>query len=266
MSAAASVRGVASAVRAIALLTLLPACTKAPALDELDRFADANQRLAQATSVEECRAAASRYEELLERGGDNGAVLHALGNACFRAGSKGRAIAAWQRARLLHPRDPWLAANLVQARAGLPPQPTALTDELLFWRDDLSEREQAWALSISVALACVAFAVSRRSQRARIPARGLAWLTTFAALICAATFARTVQQTAFTRHAAIVVDPGAAPAVVRKGDADSFEPALTEPLADGVECLVVGERGDWRQIELPGGLSGWVPAQRLAIW
>jgi len=258
MSASRRLRFLAAALG----LALATGCRREADLAAVDLFAAANGELAQATTADDCRAAAARYEQLLVQGGENGAVLHALGNAWFRAGEKGRAIAAWRRALLHRPRDPGLRANLAQARVGLPPQESPLIDELLFWRDDMSYGEQAWLMTGGVALACLARLLARRGTRSGAVANRVAWSAGVVAAVATLAFARTVAEVEFTRHGAVA----AKELVVRKGDAESFEPALTEPLRDGTELRVVGERGGWLEVELAGGLSGWVEAARVVTW
>ena len=52
------------------------------------------------------------YEDLVKQGSSNGAVFYNLGNAYFRSGEKGKAMAAYLAARSLLPRDPDIKANL----------------------------------------------------------------------------------------------------------------------------------------------------------
>ncbi len=223
-------------------------------------FLQGNERLAQAQTADDCRAAAARFEAALESGGENGVVLQALGNAYGRAGEKGEAIAAWRRAQLHRPRDPLLAANLAQMRQGLPHEPTALIDELFFWRVSTSYGEQAAALLIAVLLACAAATAATFSPRHRGALRPFVGGATLLALLAAAGFARTVQVADLVRHGVVTRDE----VVARKGDGDNFEAAFTAPLGDGTECRILEERGDWRLIELPGGLRGWLRADCLA--
>ena len=61
-------------------------------------------------------AAAAGYEKLLATGGPRAAVYYNLGNCYQRLGQYGHAILAYERARLLTPRDPDLSANLALAR------------------------------------------------------------------------------------------------------------------------------------------------------
>ena len=60
------------------------------------------------------RESAALLESLLVDGFRNGAVYYNLGNAYFRAGEYGRSIAAYRKAKLYRPRDPYLDANLRQ--------------------------------------------------------------------------------------------------------------------------------------------------------
>ncbi|MBL8843901.1 MAG: BatD family protein [Planctomycetes bacterium] len=279
IDAAALARGVAAALarrnesrppRALALLLaaalqgallLAPSgCQRAVDGATLQRFVEGHELLAKATRPEEFRAAAARFEEALASGGDEGVVLQALGNAWFAAGSKGAAIVAWRRAEFHRPRDPLLAANLAQARVGLPSEPPALLDELLFWRALLGYGEQAALLLGAVAVACAAALLAQLRPRSRAVMRPLARAAALVALLAAIGFARTVAHLEWSGHAAIARDG----VVARKGDGESFEAALSAPLADGTECRIVEARHDWRLIELPGDLRGWVPADALA--
>src|SRR5580693_158050 len=63
---------------------------------------------------------AAFLEILLAGGYQNGAVYYNLGNAYFRAGEYGRAIAAFRKAKPYRPRDPYLEANLRHALSVAP--------------------------------------------------------------------------------------------------------------------------------------------------
>lgn len=60
--------------------------------------------------------AAAAYENILSIEGMNAAVLYNLGSAYHRLGQYGPAILAYERARLLTPRDPDLLSNLAITR------------------------------------------------------------------------------------------------------------------------------------------------------
>ena len=51
----------------------------------------------------------------------------------------------------------------------------------------------------------------------------------------------------------------------RKGDADTYEAAFTEPLHAGTEFVLVEDRGDWVQAELSDGRRCWLPARAVGL-
>src|SRR5206468_4104202 len=57
-------------------------------------------------------AAAAAYEQLIQSGQRSETLYFNLGDAWFKAGQLGRAIAAWRQAEFLSPRDPALRFNL----------------------------------------------------------------------------------------------------------------------------------------------------------
>lgn len=61
-------------------------------------------------------AAAAAYEDALEKSGPDAAVYYNLGNSYQKLKQYGPAILAYERARLLTPRDPDLSANLALVR------------------------------------------------------------------------------------------------------------------------------------------------------
>ena len=95
------------------------------------------------------RKSAALLESLLSDGFRNGAVYYNLGNAYFRAGEYGRSIAAYRKAKIYRPRDPYLEANLRQALSvapgRLPEPPLPWWRHVLFWDAWLSFPEKAYA-------------------------------------------------------------------------------------------------------------------------
>ena len=53
---------------------------------------------------------------------------------------------------------------------------------------------------------------------------------------------------------------------MRKGNAESYEPALTAPLDEGVEFELVERRGDWLLVRLSGGQEGWIPDRTTVVY
>jgi tetratricopeptide (TPR) repeat protein len=73
---------------------------------------DANRTFAEGHFAD----AAARYEAMIAHDGYSAPVLFDLGNAYLRADQPARAMLAYERARLLAPRDAAIATNLAEAR------------------------------------------------------------------------------------------------------------------------------------------------------
>jgi tetratricopeptide (TPR) repeat protein len=104
-------------IRCIALGVLVFAFFLNPAQAEtrpsfVERFYEANQ----AYKSDRFQEAVEGYLLLLKSGYENGHIYYNLGNAYFRLGDLGRAVLAFERARLLIPRDGDLSFNLSHAR------------------------------------------------------------------------------------------------------------------------------------------------------
>jgi hypothetical protein len=112
--------------------------------------------------------AASHYEALLEHEGYSAPVLFDLGNAYLRENQPARALLAYERARLLAPRDPALARNLAQAEAALGTEEHSSTAARL--ARNLTLDEWTWLAAAAFWLAVSATA------GAFVSSRGRAWL------------------------------------------------------------------------------------------
>jgi tetratricopeptide (TPR) repeat protein len=95
------------------LTMILPCLLFATALAAgSSRFDRANERFAAGDFAQ----AAELYQEVIDAEGPSAAALFNFGNCEQRLGKYGPAILAYERARLLTPRDPDLRANLALAR------------------------------------------------------------------------------------------------------------------------------------------------------
>jgi tetratricopeptide (TPR) repeat protein len=253
----------------LALLALLAlpfgavACTRRAPLDAVSAFEQANRTLLEAKSADDALRAVAQFETALARGGENGAVLHGLGNAWMKAGRKGEAIAAWRRALRYIPRDPYLRANLEQALGRrLADEERPLLRTLLFWQESLSYPEKGRALVTAMALTCALFLLTRLQPRTRALLRPAALALAAVTLLAALSFAVDVRDVDFTVHGAVTADD----TVARKGNAASFEPAFNEPLRAGAEFVVLERRGEWLRARVRDGLEGWLPSERTTTW
>src|SRR5262249_48670461 len=155
--------------------------------------------LLEAKSSDDALRAAADFETALTLGGENGAVLHGLGNAWMKAGRKGEAIATWRRALRYLPRDPYLRANLAPALGHrLADEERPLIRTLLFWHDSISYPEKGRLLVALMAATCALFLMARLEPRARGFARPAALVFAAATLLAALSFAVDVHDVDFT--------------------------------------------------------------------
>jgi hypothetical protein len=194
------------------------------------------------------------FVQSLDAGGRHPAVYHALGNASWRAGEVGRAIAAWERGRELAPRDGDLVANLDKARKQLTdridPAPRATP---FFWQKAFSARESGLLAS---ALLTFALAVVLAGRIRSIPSglRTAGWLGFFGSVLLALSTADALRD----RNGAIVVaDSVTAKSALGAAGVDLFV------LHEGAEVRVLDESADMSLVGLPDERKGWIASAAL---
>ena len=215
-----------------------------------------------AKTPREYRESAALLESLVADGFRSGAVYYNLGNAFYRAGEYGRAIAAYRKAKPYRPRDPYLEANLRQALAvapgRLPEPPTRWWQHVLFWSGWLSFPEKAYGATAAVLLAAVAAGAGLLLRRGS----GY-WLS--AALLAAGALlgldaALAYPDVAGGRHGVVTTET-----IARKGIGKDYEPAFDLPLKDGAEFDVLSENGDWIFAHFEGIGDGWLRREHTVL-
>jgi tetratricopeptide (TPR) repeat protein len=219
------------------------------------RFAEAS-RLHAAGDFE---GAARAYEALLAEGLESPALHVNLGDARFRAGRRGAAIAAFERALRLDPRDADARADLAAVRASdadrIAPEPERPFLERLVERTP--DGWAAAAFAFPWAALFVALAI-RRGARPR-PRSLLGAAAALAAFLSAAGGALLAARANEDRSpAAVVIAPVAA---VREGPEEALRP--THRLREGAVVRLLGSRGDAERVRLANGLEGWVSTRDL---
>jgi tetratricopeptide (TPR) repeat protein len=242
-------------------LACLAGCGRGLDLDSARTFQEAEKVFAQAKSPDDFLKAAAMDQEILDRGQISGAVLYNQGNAFMQAGQRGRAIAAYRQAQRYLGPDPFLQANLAFAQRN----PAAahrrpLIEHLLFWQDWISYPGKfhlaACGVTLTLVPALILLVIRRR------------WLVrlTFAAMAVSVLLIVSAgydwYRYDWKTHGVIVEKE----AVVRKGNAESYEPALTAPLEEGAEFDLVERRGDWLLIHLAGDQEGWIPDKAAVVY
>lgn len=202
--------------------------------------------------------AAVAYEKLIQSGQISTPLYFNLGNAYFKAGQTGRAIAAYRKAEGLSPRDPDLKANLQFARDQVqnskPPKSTLWTAFL----GRLTLNEWAILTAVVVWLWFLLLALGQwRRDLARM-LRGYAItlaVVSISLIICTAS--------AMEKHSiksAVVITQEA---VVRKGPFEESQSAFS--LRDGAEVTILDKKEIWLQVADTANRLGWVPETQVEL-
>lgn len=225
------------------------------------KFQAAQDRFEQANEPRQFLQAAATYQEILDAGIVSGAVLYNQGNAFMRAGERGRAIACYRQAKRHRPRDPYLDANL---RYALSEQEAGRSKPIfayvLFWSEWISYHGK-FQLSLGCALVTFCLSVAGLYVRPRLMKRiaTIALCITIAAVISAA---YDWYRFSHIKHGVVIADE----VVARKGDSETYQPAFTQPLAEGTEFQVLDQRNGWTQLRLEGTQDGWVPSKEVMVY
>lgn len=202
-------------------------------------------------------------------GAENGHVYYNLGNAYFRDGERGQAVAAYLGARRLLPRDPDVRANLKHALNQLPDKLYAtiqprLIDSLMFWRAIATPKELAWGAAFFCFLAGISTGIGLIDS-AKIPTR-LRTLLRRSALGAGASalllaFAGITASWRTERWGAVV---SKAPVGVMTQAAAGAKPVFE--LREGAPFRVASEAPGWYKIELSDGKTGWIASKDVRAY
>lgn len=209
------------------------------------------------------QAAANGYESLIRSGARSVVVYFNLGNAWFKAGHLGRAIAAYREAQRLAPRDPNVRFNLQFVRKQVTGSEQSPGPAWKQWLANLTLNE--WTVSAVAAFwvlfVLLAFGEIRPSWRAalRIWTLGAAVLfVSFVSLLGAAMH----YQGAL--NGAVVVVPNT---VVRYGPVEDSK--VFYQLRDGSELQVLDEKTyadqSWLMVQDAARRTGWLKRQEVVL-
>lgn len=224
-----------------------------PAADTAADFSAANKLYAQGKFSD----AAKAYEKLIGSGAVSANVLFNCGNAEFKAGEPGKAIASYRRAGLLAPRNAEVRANLEFVRH----QAQGASGGNV-WRNGLGQFTlNEWTLITVIAFWLIFILLAVRQIRpALVPRlRGANVILVFVALLAGAG-AGVQAMDHFSKSTAVVILPEA---VARTGPFDDAQTAFT--VRDGAELSVTDRHGDWVQVADGSGKVGWLPLAQVAV-
>jgi len=236
------------------VLLALVCAGKIFAADVSPDFSAANELYAKGKFAD----AAAAYEKILQTSGQSPALLFNCGNAEFKAGHLGQAIAAYRQAELLAPRDAELRANLTFVRSQV--QGATLRDSRWQnWIGSLTLNEGTVITAICF-WAMFALLAARQLRPALTPKlRGLTRLLVVLAFLSGAVLA---VQAANHFTSAVAVVTGAE-ATARSGPFDDAQSTFTA--RDGTEMRILDRHNDWVEVADGTGKIGWFNKQQVAI-
>ena len=211
--------------------------------------------------------AINAYLKASEAGARDSRLEYNLGNAYLKKNppDPGHAILHYERARVLDPRDPDLLYNLEFAQSLIKEKSPIAERTYLqeLWGNSLariSTNEVAGSFSLFLFLLCVFMSIRIISRRDFI--RRLAgWLFVIsAALFLLSWPVYFGKMRDSSENGAVVIEPNV---IARSGPGESNTELLQLPIGtvvDRKEC-----RGEWCQVSIKGGLSGWVPAKAVEL-
>jgi tetratricopeptide (TPR) repeat protein len=217
------------------------------AADVAADFAAANKLYAEGKFSD----AAVAYEKILLTGAQSPTLLFNAGNAEFKTGHLGKAIAAYRQAELLAPRDAELRANLAFVRNQV--QGATLREtSWQKWVGTLTLNEGA-ILTAAIFWALFALLALRQIKPALAPKLRTATRLTVALTIFSGAILGLQAANHFSASVAVVT---AAETTARSGPFDDAQNVFA--VRDGAELKVLDRHDDWVQVANSVGKIGWL--------
>jgi tetratricopeptide (TPR) repeat protein len=230
------------------------------AADPIALFDQANRLYEQGKFGE----AASSYQQLVAAGHVSPTIYYNLGNAWFKAGQPGRAVAAYRHAQELAPRDPNVRFNLNFVRQHATGSATPPIESWQRWLARLTVNE--WTILAAVLLWLWLLVLIMRELRpsARLGLRGLAVIAGVVALISGIAAGLATYSTTARREAVVIVPQ----TIVRFGPLEDSREYYQ--LRDGAEVLVLDEKRlspneAWLQVRDSSRRVGWLKRDQVAM-
>ena len=227
---------------------ILPLLASAATEASLDvQFDAANKLYAQNKFAE----AATAYEQIVAAGSVSPALYFNLGNAHFKAGQIGRAIAAYRDAQELAPRDPDIRANLQFARNRVQ-GPRVTQDRWQTWLASYTASE--WATFSTVAIWVMLGLLIARCVRPALTPTLRPW--TIASIIAALGIFVVTRLAIHQGNSQFIGIVTVADATIRNSPLDEAPGAFTAH--DGAELRVLDHKDEWLQVTDDNHQYGWV--------
>lgn len=241
----------------VLILMLLLATTAAADVPYQAWWTTANQHF----QVKNYDSAAVYYEKLAARQPENPELFYNLGNTYYRLNRIGQAVLNYERALLLQPNYKQAQENLELTRSRIANRIQQAPDIFFVkWWHSLTATNMSftWAIvSLLLFLFLLSTVLLRQWQK------NPSWLQTPAMVLLLICFVITSTLAYFSayrhvsRHAAVVMQQDTP---LHEGLQNKKIQLL---LPEGTVIQVREERGEWLQVKLPDGRSGWLQKQAI---
>ncbi len=238
------------------LLCLFPALSRA---DSLDR----NFELGNKFYIEgDYTKAIAEYEKILGAGYHSAELYYNLGNACFREGKLGLAVANYIRAKRLAPRDEDIRVNLEFARR-FAIDKIEVTEETILL-DYINRFFDSFSLDEITTLAIMLYILTAAVILVRFIYRWMYVYTPVAVILLALFFFSAIftgvklERDALTRSG-VVLDQQAE---VKNGPGDDFSNQFTAHA--GLMFRIEREESGYFLVNFENRLKGWIPKKAIA--
>jgi tetratricopeptide (TPR) repeat protein len=237
------------------LLATLCSCRGLDAEELISGFDSANKLYEEGKFAD----AAAAYDKLLASGNVSEALYFNRGNAFFKQGQLGRAIASYLQAEQLSPRDTALKANLQlarsRARGGVPYQPEHW--RALFGKLTLNEWTMLFVMVFWLFFLLLALTQWKRALKPVL--RGSIMLSGAALPLFGVCFVVALEMDYFNSSVVVI----AGEAEVRNGPLD--EAPSNFKVRDGAELSVLDHKDGWLEVSDSVQRSGWVRRDQILI-
>ena len=202
--------------------------------------------------------AVKAYEGITNSAQGSAALYFNLGNAWFKSGKLGPAIAAFRVAEKLTPRDPDIRANLQFARNQVQ-GPTLGANRVKQWLSRLTLNEWTMLESAAFWILMLLLAMGQWNSRWKSSLRTPVWLAlaaTCAFAVCLGTsiFYDRIEKTGIITQTDVTVHTG-----------PFEESAGGFVLHDGAEVRITDSKDDWLQVTVDSRRIGWLRKNSLLL-
>jgi len=243
--------------RALMIISILATCFMvAESRDLQDLFQTGNQYYLDG----KYEMAVQSYQSIIDSGFASAELYYNLGNAYYKSHDITMALVNYERARILKPNDPEINHNLVIAREFVVDRIEVLPE--FFLRRAYVDFVKIFDADIWALVSVITFGLALGLFLAyfflnQLFIRKMSfWTGILFILISASTFLFALQQNNLVtrHHQAIILTPS----VTIKSSPDEDSGTDLFLLHEGTKVTISDELGDWREVILSDGNSGWL--------